>query len=217
LQAFNVYLKNCFTAHTYDALGQLIRVDDENDTTSGTNGTTWTYEYDRGGNILNKKRYDYTTETLGTVLETMTYTYDTVWKDKLINYNGTSIEYDAIGNPVKAGTKTGDVWGPDTWTFTWQNGRQLQQMSNADTTASFVYNAEGLRVQKTVNNVVTNYTLHGKNIVHMTQGSDSLHFFYAPRFSLAGSAGFGLQSIGLHALSFASLSAITTPRTGRPW
>ena len=62
----------------------------------------------------------------------------------------------------------------------------------------------------------TEYTLHGKNIVHMTQDSDSLHFFYAPRFSLAGSAGFGLQSKGLHALSFASLSAATMPRTARP-
>ena len=45
-------------------------------------------------------------------------------------------------------------------------------------TASFVYNAEGLRVRKTVNSVVTNYTLHGKNIVHMTQGSNTLHFWY---------------------------------------
>ena len=51
-------------------------------------------------------------------------------------------------------------------------------MSKTGTTASFVYNAEGLRVRKTVNNVVTNYTLHGKNIVHMTQGSNTLHFWY---------------------------------------
>ena len=41
-----------------------------------------------------------------------------------------------------------------------------------------MYNENGLRVQKTVNGVVTKYTLHGKNIVHMTQGSNSLHFFY---------------------------------------
>ena len=33
--------------------------------------------------------------------------------------------------------------------------------------ASFVYNENGLRVQKTVNGVVTNYTLHGKNVVHI--------------------------------------------------
>ena len=46
------------TQYAYDNLGQLIRVNDQNDTTSGTTGTTWVYEYDRGGNILNKKRYD---------------------------------------------------------------------------------------------------------------------------------------------------------------
>ena len=45
-------------------------------------------------------------------------------------------------------------------------------------TAEFVYNADGLRVQKTINGVATKYTLHGKNIVHMTSGTDELHFFY---------------------------------------
>ena len=81
---------------------------------------------------------------------------------------------------------TGNLKTPDdgTWTYTWQNGRQLQQMSKTGTTASFVYNAEDLRVRKTVNSVVTNYTLHGKNIVHMTQGSNTLHFLYARRFPL---------------------------------
>ena len=41
-----------------------------------------------------------------------------------------------------------------------------------------MYNENGLRVQKLVNGVATNYTLHGKNVVHMTRGSDDLHFFY---------------------------------------
>ena len=51
-------------------------------------------------------------------------------------------------------------------------------MQSVDIDASFVYNENGLRVQKTVNGVVTDYTLHGKNVVHMTQGSNELHFFY---------------------------------------
>ena len=51
-------------------------------------------------------------------------------------------------------------------------------MQSVDTDASFVYNENGLRVQKTVNGVVTKYTLHGKNVVHMTRGNDELHFFY---------------------------------------
>ena len=39
-------------------------------------------------------------------------------------------------------------------------------------------NENGLRVQKTINGVATKYTLHGKNVVHMTSGTDELHFFY---------------------------------------
>ena len=51
-------------------------------------------------------------------------------------------------------------------------------MRSIDTDARFVYNENGLRIQKTVNGVVTKYTLHGKNIVHMTSGADELHIFY---------------------------------------
>ena len=93
---------------------------------------------------------------------------DANWRDKLTAVNGSTIRYDAIGNPLNDGT----------WTYTWQNGRQLQKMQKAGVTAEFVYNADGLRVQKTVNGVVTGYTLHGKNVVHMTKGNDELHFFY---------------------------------------
>ena len=39
-------------------------------------------------------------------------------------------------------------------------------------------NENGLRVQKTINGVATKYTLHGKNVVHMTSGTDELHIFY---------------------------------------
>ena len=51
-------------------------------------------------------------------------------------------------------------------------------MRSIDTDAQFVYNENGLRIQKTVNGVVTKYTLHGKNVVHMTSDTDELHFFY---------------------------------------
>ena len=52
-------------------------------------------------------------------------------------------------------------------------------MQKSGETVEFVYNENGLRVQKTATSTgVTKYTLHGKNIVHMTQGSNELHFFY---------------------------------------
>ena len=52
-----------------------------------------------------------------------------------------------------------------TWTYTWQAGRQLASLSKTGTAASFTYNADGLRIRKTVNSVATDYTLHGKQIV----------------------------------------------------
>ena len=160
-------LNGKWTGYTYDELGQLIQVNDRSDTRSGENGTTWKYTYDLGGNILKKERFAYADTT--TPLETVTYEYgDANWRDKLTAVNGNAIAYDAIGNPLNDGT----------WTYTWQNGRQLQKMQKAGVTAEFVYDADGLRVQKTVNGVATKYTLHGKNIVHMTSGTDEMHFFY---------------------------------------
>ena len=160
-------LNGKWTGYTYDALGQLVQVNDHSDTRSGASGTTWKYTYDLGGNILKKERFAYADTT--NPLETVTYTYgDANWRDKLTAVNGNAIRYDAIGNPLNDGT----------WTYTWQNGRQLQKMQKSGVTAEFVYNADGLRVQKTVNGVATKYTLHGKNVVHMTSGTDKLHFFY---------------------------------------
>ena len=54
----------------------------------------------------------------------------------------------AIGNPLNDGT----------WAYTWSNGRQLTRMNSIDKDVRFVYNENGLRVQKTVNGVATNYT-----------------------------------------------------------
>ena len=159
-------LNGKWTGYTYDALGQLVQVNDHSDTRSGENGTTWKYAYDLGGNILKKERFAYADTT--TPLETITYEYgDANWRDKLTAVNGNAIAYDAIGNPLNDGT----------WTYTWQNGRQLQKMQKSGVTA-VVYNADGLRVQKAVNGVATKYTLHGKNVVHMTSGTDEMHFFY---------------------------------------
>ena len=119
---------------------------------------------------MNKRAYTYTDGAVGTPVQTVPYTYgDSNWKDKLTAYNNSFIAYDAIGNPL----------GDGTWTYTWAKGRQLQSMSKAGETVSFTYNADGLRVRKVATSTgTTDYTLHGKNIVHMTNGSNSLHFYY---------------------------------------
>ena len=148
-------------------LGQLIRVNDPHE------NATWVYNYDRGGNILSKVRYAYTTGALGTAVETIPYAYsDSNWKDKLTAYNGTAITYDAIGNPLNDGS----------WTYEWAVGRQLKKMSKPGKEIEFKYDFNGLRTQKIVTEngvtTTTNYLLHGKLVTHMTIGNDNLHFFY---------------------------------------
>ena len=47
----------------------------------------------------------------------------------------------------------------------------------------FYYNEDGVRLQKTATGTtgVTKYSLHGKNIVHLTNAKNNLHFFYDAR------------------------------------
>lgn len=80
--------------YSYDNAGQIIREDNAYDNKS------YTYTYDAGGNIVQKCEYAYTLNSLGNETNTITYSYDTTWKDKLINYNGKQITYDTIGNPL---------------------------------------------------------------------------------------------------------------------
>ena len=136
--------------YTYDAQGQLLRA---------AGSTTYTYTYDNVGNIL--------TASDGTT--THTYTYgDAVWHDLLTAYDGNAITYDAIGNPLSDGT----------WTYTWQNGRQLATMSDGTTAISFAYDADGLRTSKTVNGVKHSYLYASGKLLRETYGSNTLDFFY---------------------------------------
>lgn len=128
------------TSYVYDSLDQLTR---ENNQAAGK---TWVYTYDNGGNILRKSEYAYTTGTLDAALDTISYGYgDSSWKDLLTSYGWKDLTSDAIGNL----TNDGD------WTYTWQHGRQLEQMllprtidRNQEETVSFTYDAQGRRIGK---------------------------------------------------------------------
>ena len=53
---------------------------------------------------------------LGAILDTVPYTYgDSDWGDLLTGYDGKTITYDAIGNPLSDGT----------WTYTWERGGRV--------------------------------------------------------------------------------------------
>ena len=150
-------------SYTYDAKNQLVRHD------SATLKATYTYAYDAGGNITEKRTYAYTTGDLTGKTATKTVKYDygnSAWGDELTSYNGESIVYDKIGNPTSYRG----------WGMTWQ-GRQLVK-AEKDKKLSFTYDSEGVRTSKTVGSTTTKYLLNGTQILAQTTNGKTLCFFY---------------------------------------
>ena len=144
-----------------DRFGQIVRENNKHLDKSIT------YSYDSYGNLTHKKYYPFTTSTLGTVEKTVAYTYDSTWKDKLINYNGTAITYDSIGNPLNYRNGT----------LTW-NGRQLASFTNASGyTANYIYNSDGVRIGKSGAKNVS-YVVSGTQILSETNGSNTTYYIY---------------------------------------
>ena len=150
--------------YTYDSFDQLAS--EENSSLR----KKWVYTYDDGGNILSKQEYRINIiNQTDSLIKTTTYTYgDESWPDLLTAYNGKAITYDGIGNPLSDGT----------WTYTWQHGRQLSEMSKSGTDITYSYDADGLRISKTVNGTTYHYYYLDSQLVEMTWDSNKLHFTY---------------------------------------
>ena len=150
-------------SYVYDSANQLVR---ENNQISNKT-TTWTY--DNAGNIKTRKEYAYTTGTVGTATDTVDYTYgDSSWKDLLTVYDGKTISYDNIGNPLSDGTRT----------YTWKHGRQLATVTAGGSTWTNTYNADGLRTKRTNGSTTYSYVYNGDKLSQMTVGSNLLYFSY---------------------------------------
>ncbi|MBR5678465.1 MAG: RHS repeat-associated core domain-containing protein, partial [Paludibacteraceae bacterium] len=149
--------------YQYNGANELIRENNQ-----FTNQTV-TYTYDLWGNITEKKIYAYTTATdPGTPISTIPYGYSTGdWKDQLVSYGNQTITYDAMGNPTTYRGKT----------LTWR-GKQLTGIAAGTDAIAYSYDENGLRLQKTVNNVVTDYYYNGKVLIGLTKGTDTLRFSY---------------------------------------
>ena len=134
---------------------------------------TWVWTYDDAGNILSRTEYNYTTaaELSGlTPTDTVVYGYTNPdWGDLLTSYDGNTITYDTIGNPLTDGT----------WTYTWQNGRELASMTSGNTTWSYTYDANGMRKTRTNGTDTYTYLYNGSQLVQMTRGTDVLYFDHA--------------------------------------
>ena len=156
------------TSYVYDNRNRLTR---ENNKAANR---TWTYTYDVGGNLTSKIEYYYSTSgSLRHPISTINYIYQdsTGWSDLLTSFNGQGMTYDGMGNLTSYGT----------WSYSWEHGRQLEQMENTATadTLFFSYDADGLRISKTKNNDTTKYYYTGGKLTQMTTpDGTTLHFMY---------------------------------------
>ena len=150
--------------YKYDSLNQLIR---ENNSQTGK---TVTYQYNAGGNLTEKKIYSYTTDedlASATLENTVAYTYsDSNWADKLTSYNGQDIVYDAIGNPL-------EYRG---WELEWSRGRRLDKASKIgyNINISYKYDENGVRTQKNVNGITTDFITSGIKVLAQKSGDNTI-------------------------------------------
>ena len=153
--------------YTYDSLNEVKEEYDY------VNKFYINYSYDGAGNLQNKYEqvldptYGYPTGTQ----HGNTYEYtDTSWKDKLTKVNGSNISYDANGNPLTY---------RDGMSFEWENGRVLKKINTSDKSVQMSYDSSGMRTQKTVDGVKTNYYYDSnKNLIALVKGNDTLLFYY---------------------------------------
>ena len=148
--------------YTYDGQNQLRTETrytySSNTDTTGTS-VSYTYNYDTAGNLQSVQKNGATVQT---------YTYgDSQWRDLLTKVGGTTISYDASGNPK-------NWYNGTTYTgLTWKNGRQLAQITTGGRTSAYRYDADGIRTYKKVGSVAHEYrTLNGK-VVYEKIGSGS--------------------------------------------
>lgn len=139
--------------YQYDGTNQMIteRIDDN----------SITYTYDAGANITSKTEKGITT----------TWLYeDEQWSDLLTSYDGQTITYDEIGNPLTY---------RDGMSFAWEKGRQLKQVTKEDEITSYQYNSSGLRTQKVSSKYgTTTYMLEGGLILSSTSENETIYFYY---------------------------------------
>ena len=183
-QTDGIYQEKTHGTYWYDEQNQLLM-----DRSYGPDGnvTSTYYLYDTVGNIAERRVSGYTynnpaemyqnTASAGLQVETHTYEYDDLtWRDLLTSYDGQSITYDAIGNPLS-------YYNGQRYTMDWSNGRQLDEVEVGGKEYTYTYDAGGQRMSKTwMNEYTEKYVYYGTQLSTIIRssadGSISLTLIY---------------------------------------
>ena len=163
-----------FVDYTYDKYNQL-KTEAHSPLSMGIDLRSAEYAYDEFGNITDVTR----TDSSGKVTKNRyVYSDKTGWQDLLTSYNGHTITYDEIGNPLS-------YYNGKNYSFEWEAGRRLYRSASGGNSITYYYNKDGIRTKKSVSGKYTDrYILDGDRVIGMERtknGSsvkDVYHFMY---------------------------------------
>ena len=160
------YGNNDYINYTYEIFDRVTKQTyndgGEYEYVSGTVIKIKIYSYDTGGNL--------TSVNDGSTTHTYTYGSGT-WIDLLTKYDGHSLSYSGIGNPLT-------YYNGSSYTMTWEKGRRLATMTKDNTTTTFTYDIDGIRLSKKTGGVTTKFVTEGGQVKQMTWSGNVMTFFY---------------------------------------
>ena len=152
--------------YEYDELNRLIREDNR------LLNKTVIYKYDKAGNILLKKNYDYSLNDITPSIKPRSineYIYDCDNRDRLISYDGKLFEYDEMGRPETY--KNNELeWNSKGLLLLWVN-ENLDEFE-------YTYDSNGIRNKKIINGIETTYITNGTQILQMKNDNGKFIFHY---------------------------------------
>ena len=132
-----------------------------------------TNSYDFFGNVLMRTSIDLLT---GETNDVASYEYrNNGWKDQVTSFNGQMLHYDEYGNMLNLLNNT----------FSWNEDR-LGCVQSERNSIYYAYNENGIRTSKTVNGAVTEYELHGRNVLSETSADKHITYMYDSENRLVG-------------------------------
>lgn len=147
-------------SYEYDEEERISKISD-------SKGSTVSYLYDEIGQLVKETRdgivKEFVYDNHGNILskDGKTYVYgNSAWKDLLTQVGNDVIEYDKQGNPT---LYLGN-------SLVWEKGRKLKSFGDN----SYTYNANGIRITKTVNNVCHKYLVAGSAILREIWDNNTL-------------------------------------------
>ena len=150
--------------YEYDKLSRLNRENNQ------LMNRTYRCTYDSYGNISFKNEYAYTTGALpSTPLAAHSYSYSSTYPSRLTSFDGQSITYDNVGNPILYRGKS----------LSWIKGTLLTQVVDGNSYIDLTYDGFKQRIKKEVGSNTTNYKYINNQLIIEERTNGTITYLYS--------------------------------------